>query len=268
MTSDTLNPATMRDLYSETINPGKPANISGDLAKSILEDVGRNTGVMPVDNGLGVDPMDVPNEPRYVGPGSSLLREYVRPAFERIKEHYRSKEGAVPYLGKLVVSAEKLPSQVGIFLEKAGRGYRITMKIIGKVLGAYRPGTGKITVDPVTFSANDSESRHMAFRPENVKDVVTHETEHAIQDAAGTIGIYNRDDVEAEATLRTSAITGNSPRAYPKERVRYKGKFGNKWITDLGRYAKDVKAAYIDPIVDSLTQPSLVPAPVSSYRRC
>jgi hypothetical protein len=266
MTIGTLNPAAVGDLYSETINPRNPVPIPRNLSRSIMAEIGSDTGVLPVDNGLGVDPMEVPNEPHYTGSLSEYLRTSTRNVTDKIKRYFERKDGAVPYLGDVNVSAAKLPTYWGIFLQKTKDGLKAVPKIIGKVYGAFDPRTNDVYIDPVTFNRNDPEAKYMIMKHEGVEKTAAHEFAHVVQKKAGTLSRHTRADVEAEAELMAADITGTNPSAYPKERASFNERYSN-WITNIGDCARGVKRNYIDPIVESLTpQPTLVPVRVSSYR--
>ncbi|UCD03292.1 MAG: hypothetical protein JSV63_01490 [Candidatus Aenigmatarchaeota archaeon] len=254
-----------RELF-EDFKPRKVL-LPQDIAEGFLAQKARETGIisMKAAEELGVNPMAISNEPVYTGPFASILRDYAEPVLDSMKRYF-GERGAVPYFGNVKISAEKLPTYWGLFIQKTRNGLRIVPKVVGKVFGTYDPRSDAISVDPVTFKDNDPEAKYMLMKPEGVKKTLAHEFAHSLQKWVGTLWRHTISDTEAEAEEIGAEITGTEPRAYPKERKSFRKRY-NGWITDIGSYAKEVKRNYIDPILVSLNpQPPLATVPVSSYR--
>jgi hypothetical protein len=253
-----------RTLFEERV-PFRPVSaqpvVSESAGRAILEEVGKRSGAIPVDNGLGVSAFDIPNEPQYVGPNAGALRRYVQPVIDRIKDYFAERDGMVPYFGNLKMTAPKFRSYWGIVLEQTRKGIRAVPKIFGKIWGAYtnRDGTDIIGVDPVNFDENDPEAQYLAVKADG-KMTVAHEIVHMLQKYAGSFSRFSLADTEAEAEIMAGDILGEAPSAYPEARESYGNKYGGSLITKLGRYAKSVKEKYIDPVLDSFSpQPALQP---------
>lgn len=245
-------------------DPRKPPKISKDQAKEILKIAAKRTNVIPGNNGLGIDPLDIENEPSYVSKYARQLKKEIKPAVDMMKYYFSKIHDAVPYFGNLKIKAENLPTYWGIFLKETRDGFEFVPRIIAKVFGRYSPRKNEITLDPVTLDKNAPEREYMLMKPISAFKAAGHEIYHAVQKYANTLLRYPKPIVEAEAE-KAGRIIGVEPLAYKRERAVYEKLFGDRLITSLKNYARDVKEWYIDPIKESLTLGPSPLQPVPAY---
>ena len=236
------------DLYSEpTISQPKAdtsKSIFSDLfgkVKSTLVETGRKYGVIPYnsDTRKYVDPEDAVIEPQYSGL-PDVARRWYTGAAKKVAEYYGKTQGWLPVIGENIseVVVGKLPTKWGLFLERSKDGYKLVKKIIGKIYGSFDPNTKKLYLDAANFpEVADPEKQYLrasGLPTDTGLETPVHEIYHTIQDRAGTLNRFSREDIEGETSIATEEILGRPVLGmYPAEKTRYRQKYGERKITQL-----------------------------------